>query len=229
MSNADLLIDPAELSALLGSPGLRLFDATVLFAPGERTARDQYLEEHIPGAAFLDHSALSDPDAPYMYMVPDVARLSAAIGQFGIDSGNTVVVYSTETLMWATRAFWVLRYAGLDDIRILNGGLAAWKDQAGEIESGESEYAPSSFSATPRSEMIASKEDVMTSIGQGGVCTINALPAAFYEGTDAVDYAAKGHITGSTNNTVHGHRPERALPRRGTTQNGARSRWLPRR
>jgi thiosulfate/3-mercaptopyruvate sulfurtransferase len=131
-------------------------------------------------------------------MLPDAARLFAAIGQLGIAREHPVVLYSTETLMWATRAFWVLRYAGHDRVRVLNGGLRAWREHGGAVETGESRYAATTFSGAARSEMIASKDEVLAAIGQDGVCTINALPTALYEGTDAVPYAVEGHITGST-------------------------------
>jgi thiosulfate/3-mercaptopyruvate sulfurtransferase len=199
VSSHEFLIEPDELSPLLESPELRLFDATVLFNTREKTARDVYLEGHIPGAAFLDHGQLSDPNSPHMYMLPDAPTLNGAIGQLGIARDDTVVLYSTETLMWATRAFWVLRHAGHARVRILNGGLDAWREQAGAVDTGECGYAATSFSGSPRPGMIASKDEVLAARGQRGVCTINALPTSLYEGADVVPYAAEGHITGSTN------------------------------
>jgi thiosulfate/3-mercaptopyruvate sulfurtransferase len=212
VSSHEFLIEPDELSGILESPGLRLFDATVLFAAGEKKARDQYLEGHIPGAAFLDHLQLSDASSPYMYMLPDAAALCASIGQLGIDRDSTVVLYSSETLMWATRAFWVLRYAGHDRVRILNGGLGAWQEHGGAVETNEPRYAATTFSGALRSEMIASKDEVLAAIGRAGVCTINALPASFYQGADAVPYAAEGHITGSTNKPFMEIAPDERYP-----------------
>jgi thiosulfate/3-mercaptopyruvate sulfurtransferase len=212
MSTHEFVIDPEELSGLLDSPGLRLFDATVLFRGEERTARDDYLEAHIPGAAFLDHQAISDPDAPYMFMLPDEARLTESIGALGISADDLVVLYSTETLMWATRAFWVLRHAGHDRVRILNGGLAAWRENGGAIEAGERTYTAAQFEGVLRPEMIVGRDDVEAAIGREDVCTINALPPALYEGTDAVPYAAEGHITGSTNKPYSEIAPDERYP-----------------
>lgn len=212
MSVHGFLIEPDELRGLLEAPELRLFDATVLFNAGDETARGRYLEGHIPGAAFLDHRRLSDASSPYMYMLPDAATLCAAIGQLGIARDHEVVLYSSETLMWATRAFWVLRYAGHDRVRILNGGLRAWKERGGTVEMDESSYAATTFSGALRPEMIASKDEVLAAIGRDGVCTINALPAALYEGTDAVPYAAEGHITGSTNKPFMEIAPDERYP-----------------
>jgi len=199
MSIHEFLIEPDELRGLLEDPSLRLFDATVLFTTEGPTARDRYLEAHLPGAAFLDHATISDPGASYMYMLPDADVLGEAIGKLGIGNDDRVVVYSSDTLMWATRAFWVLRHAGHARVQILNGGLRAWQAAGGAVEAGDLSYPSSTFAHSLRPEMIVGREDVLAAIGDGRVCTINALPEAFYEGTDAVPYAQHGHITGSTN------------------------------
>ncbi len=212
MSIHEFLIEPSELSDHLDSPTLRLFDATVLMRGGDRTARDAYREAHIPGAAFLDHQALSDPDASYMFMLPDADRLGQAIGASGISADDLVVVYSSETLMWATRAFWVLRHAGHDRVRILNGGLAAWRENGGAVQAGEHAYEPARFECALRPEMIVGRADVEAAIGRDGICTINALPTALYEGTDAVPYAAGGHITGSTSKPYTEIAPDERYP-----------------
>ncbi len=212
MASHDFLIEADELSSLLGTPALRLFDATVLFDHEEKTARELYLEAHIPGAAFFDHLKLSDESSPYMYMLPDEVSLASAIGGLGIHREHPVVLYSTGMLMWATRAFWVLRYAGHENVRILNGGFEAWRTHGGAEEAGEASYAAESFETALRPEMIASREDVHRAIGDRGVCTINALPVPFYEGTDAVPYAKHGHITGSTNKPFNEIAPEERYP-----------------
>ena len=62
--------------------------------------------------------------------------------------------------MWATRAFWVLRYAGHENVRVLNGGLAAWRRAGGDVEGGEAVYPETSFAAELRPGMIASMTEV---------------------------------------------------------------------
>ena len=102
------------------------------------------------------------------------AALNAAIGGLGIGRDDSVVVYSSETLMWATRAFWVLRYAGHDRVRILHGGLRAWRERGGALERQERRYPATTFSGVLRPEMIASKDEVLAAIERSGVCTIKS-------------------------------------------------------
>lgn len=195
MNRNDLLIEADELASIIDSPDLRLFDATVLLAPGtEETGRTRYDQGHLPGAAFLDHAAVSDASASYMYMLSGETELAAAIGNLGISNDSTVVVYSSESVMWATRIWWVLRYAGHRNVRVLNGGRNAWQ---GDLETEERIYAPGSFTPDLTPSMIADKDEVLSAIGEASVCTLNALPASFYSGEADVPYAKEGHITGS--------------------------------
>jgi hypothetical protein len=76
------------------------------------------------------------------------------------------------------------RYAGHDRVRILHGGLRAWRERGGALERQERRYPATTFSGVLRPEMIASKDEVLAAIERSGVCTINALPANLYEGVD---------------------------------------------
>ena len=195
MKREELLIEADELTQLIGNPNLRLFDATVLLMPqGDETGKSRYDEGHLPGAAFLDHAVLSKAQASPMFMLPDEAELAAAIGNLGVGNDNEVVVYATDSIMWATRAWWVLHYAGHRNVRVLNGGVGAW---TGELETRENHYPPTTFTASLAPAMIADKDEVLQSIGNGAVCTLNALPRSFYIGEADVPYAKEGHITGS--------------------------------
>ncbi len=86
------------------------------------------------------------------------------IGKIGIANDSEVVVYTTGILACATRAWWLLRYAGLENVRVLNGGLAAWKKARGAVEQGERSYPPAQFVADFKPAMFASKEEVMSAM-----------------------------------------------------------------
>lgn len=191
MKRHEMLIEADELLTRIDDPNLRIFDATILFfrKDGEQTAEELYEEGHIPGAAFFDHADFSDPNSPYMYMVLPEAELAAQIGRAGIDNDAEVVVYTTDLLPCATRAWWVLRYAGVDRVRVLNGGLAAWQAAGGDIETGSRAYEPVSFKPNLRPEMFANREDVLSAMNDGQVCTVNTLTQESY---------AQGHISGSS-------------------------------
>ena len=195
MKREELLIEEEELVAIIDDPNLRLFDATVVLNPAAvESGHDRYLAGHIPGSVFLDHAAISEPDSNLMYTIPDEKTLGEAIGALGISRDTPVVVYSTEMLAWSTRIWWVLQYAGHRNVRVLNGGLQAWK---GALQIAENKYLPTTFNTDLSPQMFASKEEVLSSITDGSACVVNTLTPEMYKGEADVFYA--GHISGSVN------------------------------
>ena len=185
MNRDDMLIEADELLSKLESPNLRIFDATILFfrEEGELTAYEQHERAHLPGAAFFDHETFSDASSKYMYMALPEAELARQIGRVGIAKDSEVVFYTSGLLACATRAWWLLRYAGHERVRVLNGGLAAWAEAGGELERGARHYQPTTFECKLRPEMFASKEEVLTAMNDAGVCTVNTLSAEAYGDT----------------------------------------------
>ena len=98
---------------------------------------EEYEEGHIPGALYLDTNWLENP-VDWNRRTP--AELEAAVRGLGITSDTTVVLYGRDTVgeaneKWpgrragqiaATRALMILRYAGVDDVRLLDGGYDWW-------------------------------------------------------------------------------------------------------
>ena len=198
----EFLISAEELAQQLDDQSLRIFDTSVLLHHGDggyeaEPGREQYLAKHIAGAGFINLSETwSDTSSPYSNTVPELAALCAAIGNDGIGNDNPVVLYSSSHLMWATRAWWLLRYAGHNNVRVLNGNLGAWVSAGLPTRSGEETYSSTNFTASVRPELFVSSQEVAQGIDDA-TCTINALPAAVYEGTGDFYYGRKGHIPGS--------------------------------
>jgi thiosulfate/3-mercaptopyruvate sulfurtransferase len=106
---------------------------------------EEYAEGHIPGALFLDTNWLEDP-ADWNRRSP--AAIEAALRALGITHDTTVVVYGRDTEgdpneKWpgrragqiaATRALMILRYAGIDDVRLLDGGYDWWVQAGNPLE-----------------------------------------------------------------------------------------------
>lgn len=190
MKRDEILIEPQELRAKLADPGLRIFDATIAFhlgvSPEEAaalpSAHDLYLAEHLPGAAFFDHQLVSDPLGAYEFTVAPDQMLAQQIGGFGIDNDVEVIVYASSLLASAMRAWWILRYAGARHVRVLNGGLVAWKEAGGEVVAGEHTYEPRTFVPTFSRDMIATKDEVHAAVESGDACIEYALPPEVYGG-----------------------------------------------
>ena len=189
MERKDIFIEAEELLGKIDDPNLRLFDAKIEFYLGMSpeqiakmpSARQQYMGGHIPGAAFFDHQLFSDPLAEYEYMLAPDAMLVKHIGEIGISNDSEVVLYGPHIIANATRAWWVLRYCGVKNVRIMDGGLAAWQAAGGELESGENKYEPATFEANFNKAMFASMEDVQAAIEGPDVEVQDALPQEWHD------------------------------------------------
>jgi thiosulfate/3-mercaptopyruvate sulfurtransferase len=201
------LVSTEWLAGNLADPRLRLFDITVHLRPAPsggpyliESGRADYEAAHIPGAAFLDlPGALSDRDSPLAFTMPSIDRFAAALGAAGVARGERVVAYTTTSPMWATRLWWMLRACSFDDAAVLDGGLAKWRAEGRPTEAGDHRYPPAQLSLTARPGAWADKAAVLASVGDGAVCTINALSPSVHRGDGATNYGRKGHIAGSGN------------------------------
>ena len=200
------LVTTGWLADHLEDPCVRIFDSTVHLRPAQpgpyrvESGRADYESGHIPGAAFVDLARdLSDPSAPLGFTRLTGGALAAALGAAGIDPGLRIVCYSTSTPMWATRLWWVLRAAGFTDVAVLDGGYARWTAETRPVETGSRAYPPTEVRIDERPGAWADRQDVLAAIGDGAVCTVNALPAGVHSGEAEVNYGRKGHIKGSRN------------------------------
>ena len=201
-AHPEYLISAQELMQQLSDPAVRIYDTSVLLLAAEQgytsqPGRERFLREHIPGAGFINLSEdWSDTRSPYNNTLPQIDALAEAIGRDGISNDNLVVLYSSSHLMWATRAWWLLRYAGHTNVKVLNGNLAAWLDAGLPVEAGAKAYAAATFSPSERADVFVSTAEMVAGM-EDGVCTVNALSPALYEGTGEFYYGRRGHIPGS--------------------------------
>ncbi|MBA2696265.1 MAG: sulfurtransferase, partial [Actinobacteria bacterium] len=121
---------------------------------------------HIPGSHKLDwHTDLNDPvTRDYV----DGARFAAVMGERGITREHTVVVYGDKSNWWAAYALWVLTLFGHPDVRLLDGGRAAWVAQGREMTREVPKVSPTDYPVVERDDtsVRAFKEDVLAHLGQ---------------------------------------------------------------
>lgn len=208
------LVSPQDLHAALGSPQVRVLDAsTALVLHGENepyTAeplRDGYLEAHVPGAAFVDVThELSDTAVDELFALPSPEALAAAFAAVGVADDTHVVVYDTAGAAWSTRVWWLLRWIGHDRVSVLDGGLAAWRAAGLPVASGAADdeaarATAATLTARERPELRATLPrvaDVSTGVAPGVL--VNALDPETFRGEQSVcPYPRRGRIPGSVN------------------------------
>lgn len=196
------LITAAELAGLLPlAPPARPVVLDVRY-PGiglPNDGYDQYLAGHVPGAAYVSlDDALAAPHVPGItgrHPLPEAAVLQAAMRAAGVSAARPVVVYDDWHSIAAARAWWLLRWAGHDDVRVLDGGWRAWRAGGGDVETGEVRPEPGDLVVEPGGRAVVDAEGVER-IAATGVL-LDARPANRYRGEDETIDSVAGHIPGA--------------------------------
>jgi thiosulfate/3-mercaptopyruvate sulfurtransferase len=163
---ANLLLEPSELSAMSTSKT----QPCVLDA----RPKDRYLAGHVPGAIWVDHATWSQT----FDNGQRVEEWSRRIGSLGIEPKTTVIVYD-DAVKDAARIWWILRYWGIKDVRLLNGGWRAWQRSglpvAHEVPQmfGEPLQRPGK-GLTPQSDYLATKQQILDSLKSNKSLIIDA-------------------------------------------------------
>jgi thiosulfate/3-mercaptopyruvate sulfurtransferase len=135
------LISADELHAVLrDEPRPAVLD--VRWALGDPDGRKHFAARRIPGSVYVDlDTELAAEATPRAgrHPLPDIAALQSAARRWGVSSDAGVVVLDDNGGLAAARAWWLLRWAGVTDVRVLDGGLRAW--EAGGL-SVDDESAP---------------------------------------------------------------------------------------
>ncbi|OBF72863.1 thiosulfate sulfurtransferase [Mycobacterium sp. 852002-51613_SCH5001154] len=197
-----VLITVAELAGLLeaGDP-VTILD--VRWRLDEPDGRPAYLDGHVPGAVYAsledelsDHTIAGRGRHP----LPAGSDLQSAARRWGIRDDVPVVVYDDWNRAGSARAWWVLTAAGLSDVRILDGGLAAWRAAGRSLETGQVTPQPGNVTV-PHDDLYAGGRPTLTAeqAGDGAVTLLDArAPERFRGEIEPLDPAA-GHIPGATN------------------------------
>lgn len=144
MNRDAVLITPAQLRGLLDS-GRDVVLLDVRWELGRTDGQQAYLEGHLPGAVFVDlETELAGlPSARKgRHPLPALADLEDSARRWGVHAGSAVVAYDTVGGASAARAWWLLRWGGHTDVRILDGGLPAWVAADGELTTDVPEPGP---------------------------------------------------------------------------------------
>ena len=136
-----------------------------------------YSAGHIPGAQFVNSGDIyqnrQEGPAVDVNMVPDGPHMDALVQKYGIDN-NTTIVFTTSSILNATRAYWTFRYWGFpkDKLKVLNGFNIAWSTVYGLSTTASPPVTPSSYSvksnASLRADLRASLSEMM-SVASGSV------------------------------------------------------------
>jgi thiosulfate/3-mercaptopyruvate sulfurtransferase len=200
-AHAEALVSPAWLNSHLRDQNLVVLDIRSAI---DGSKPETFAQGHIPGAVHSDYDKagwrVTRNNVPFM--VPTTPELEKLIGDLGIDEASHVVVVPAGVNVLdfgsAARTYWTLKYAGVRDVSILDGGLAAWTAAGLALDKGAHAPSPAIFTATVDTSILALASDVETIEHNGGATLVDARPVSFFLGKEKAPAAqAYGHIPGA--------------------------------
>jgi len=164
--------------------------------------RDDYDAGHVPGSVFIDldtelAAAVRADRVGGRHPLPTTAEFQASMRQAGVSSGRRVVTIDDGDGPAASRAWWCLRYFGHPDVRIVEGGWAAWLAAGGLVTDAAPEVAPGDFVATPGGLPVVDATGAAAAGAASRLLDVRA-PVRFRGEQELVDPVA-GHIPGARN------------------------------
>ena len=172
-THPELLVDAGWLQAHLADPMVRLIEVDV-----DTTA---YQQGHIPGAVGFNWQ--KDLQDQVIRAPISKARLETLLSRTGVSNDSTIVLYGDHNNWFAAWAFWILKYYGHRDVRLLNGGRGKWLADKREITTQVPSYAPTSYAAqAPRNTIRAFRDQVLLTLGRRGGVLVDVRSPGEYSG-----------------------------------------------
>ncbi|ANS77486.1 Thiosulfate sulfurtransferase, rhodanese [Serinicoccus hydrothermalis] len=198
------LLTTAQLQAMLVGPAEeRPVVVDVRWALGSEVEanRAAYLEEHLPGAVFLDlESVLSEEPADDgqggRHPMPSAGTAQEGLRAAGVRADRPIVFYDAGPGLSAARAWWVAAYYGLEQAAVLDGGLAAWTAAGLSVEDGSVTPGPGDVELHPGGRQLLDADGVQEHLARGGQL-LDARPAERYRGENETIDPVAGHIPGA--------------------------------
>ena len=197
-----VLITAAELADLIhANRPVTILD--VRWRLDEPDGHATYLQGHVPGAVYVSlEDELSDHTVSGRgrHPLPSGHSVEVSARRWGIRAGVPTVVYDDWNRAGSARAWWVLTAAGLSDVRILDGGLSAWRSAGGSLASGPVTPPPGNATVL-HDDLYAGALPTLTA-QQARTADLTLLdarsPERFRGDVEPVDPVA-GHIPGAQN------------------------------
>lgn len=179
----------------LDDPDLLVVDCR--FAGDRASSRQAYRDGHIPGAVhvyWLDE--LCAPDTRVTTLLPDPTRAAEGLGRLGIGADTLVVGYADNADLYAARLWHVLRCHGHARVRLLDGGIEAWRAAGGDLQTGVNTAPPVVFPPRAPLATVIGTDELRDRLKDRSLQLVDTRSRAEYDGADR-RAARGGHIPGA--------------------------------
>lgn len=186
------LITVKELAAELKSGNVILLSA--------RKPAD-YKKVHLPEAVNVWHADLYKP-GDVKGLLKSTDEIAAVFGKVGINQDKSVVIYDSGDNMFAGRLYWLLKYLGVKDVKVLDGHMKMWRKGRKPVTKKATAATAVTFNPVLNSALITDKAHVKSSMNNTGAVLVDVRSKEEFEGTKGA-ISRKGHIPGAVNFDYH--------------------------
>lgn len=198
----DSLVSTEWLAGRLAGGEIRIVDVSMHLPSTGRDAGGEFVQNHIPGALFLDLPSLTDDSSEVPSALPIASQFAARMGKLGISRKDAVVLYDNSEIRSSARAWFMFRINGFENVAILDGGLGKWVSEDRPVEAGDlTESAEAASEPESTKHQVRTKADMLSNIESGAEQVLDARDSGRFTGEtgDNVHNLPGGHIPGSRN------------------------------
>jgi thiosulfate/3-mercaptopyruvate sulfurtransferase len=172
-----------DLEKRLKEPNLRLLDCR---------PRADYEKGHLPSAVWVDTKAL-ESQAGRPGGLDDRKFWEDWAATLGIDSKSAVFVYDAKRQLDAARVWFFLRWIGVENVGLINGGYALWTRQNRPVATAIPKVESHPFKVEFRKDVAATRDEVLAAVKADSANVLDARSDAEFAGTDRKSKRG-GHI-----------------------------------
>ncbi|MBM4421402.1 MAG: sulfurtransferase [Chloroflexi bacterium] len=172
-AHPEVLAETDWLAAHATDPNVRVFEVDVDTA--------EYAKGHVEGAVGLDWRA--DLQQRPARDIPSRQELEALLGRHGVKEDTTILLYGDNNNWFAAFAFWVLKYYGHRDVRLVNGGRAKWVAENRPVTTAVPSYPATQYKAKDGDRSLrALRDDVLKTLDKKSATLIDVRSPKEYSG-----------------------------------------------
>ncbi len=154
---------------------------------------EDYKKVHITNSVNIYHKDLCNHE-PVKSIMKSTAEIAKIFGAAGIDNSKAVILYDGGSYKYAGRVYWIMKYMGVENVKILDGNIDAWKKGRKPVTKNPTKITPATFTPKVNAKALANLEDVKA----GKAILVDVRPVAEFNGSEGKTDKL-GHIKGAVN------------------------------
>ncbi len=198
--NTSPIVTSNWLAENLDKTCVKVVDATYVKSDTDKSSFDEYITNHIQGAAFFDFNLIRDLDTKLPIMLPSCKKFSYEVSKLGISNSDTVIIYDRDNYKsLAARAWWMFRVFGHEKVFVLDGGLNKWISERKPVEAGIAQREGRNFNGKYNPSLVTDLSQMREIVDNQAFQIIDTRSVEHFNGEPSPFSKKTGHIPRAKN------------------------------